>query len=576
MIGLKMKKLFRPLFLSVFLLSMTPTVQAWSFSSVWDSVTSFFSNDTDSTGLKIAKYGIPSLFILGTAAYIYKFFTTSSSTKKPQNQTAGRAPHPNLARKNDLSPRFSTKPKAKTDSPLSISAPPLTDAQKKENLQKVLEQLKSDAGRDKKNQEDKRLISLSGLQKICSCFAERTQQYLPSAITTEEFETILNRYLALMDKLLGDTSQWLNFDQKLKQEFTPFVQKLIVPNGSEIAMWGDLHGSVHSLLRTLIKLRDKNYIDDNFNIIKDNFYMFFLGDYVDRGAYGVEVIYILLRLKLANPDKVILVRGNHEDLNINFPQPPIKFGSFSAELTNKFGDKSKSQWDKSNIDYLEFVAKIYETMPLALFLGRPLSPDFIQCCHGGIEHGYNPEPMLNSKEALKLEWINTLTRKDWLQKIDHKRRKEITDGNIFSKSFTNFSPECASSIDSTLTVGFMWNDFNCGKNDLYILKVEDRGHLFGQTATHDYLYKTWLAQSPNKICRIMRAHQHNDNYDTGPMLTHLITGNGMHSLWDGQVYTLLSAPASGCDSFSCDAFAMVTAQDQWPIKLESTPIPQGR
>lgn len=179
-----------------------------------------------------------------------------------------------------------------------------------------------------------------------------------TALTKKQFEEILDDFIILEKKQTEHDDLWvgkkrlvLHEEQKSKsgwwqiiiswfsatpslpeQPFEPVAQKLIVPAGSIIAFHGDLHGDVHSVIEFIEHLKDKKYMDadDPFKIAKDNFYMIFLGDYVDRGWHGSEVMYTITRLKVENPNQVFLVRGNHEDKDL------YRLYGFNDELHNKF------------------------------------------------------------------------------------------------------------------------------------------------------------------------------------------------------------------------------------------------
>ncbi|CAF0906825.1 unnamed protein product [Adineta ricciae] len=92
----------------------------------------------------------------------------------------------------------------------------------------------------------------------------------------------------------------------------------------------------------------------------------FLGDYVDRGIHGLEVIIYLLAAKYQCPKKVLLLRGNHEIRKVQ------QMFSFYKECMSKFGDTlGKEVWDAIN--------SVFDVLPLAAVID-----DKILCVHGGI------------------------------------------------------------------------------------------------------------------------------------------------------------------------------------------------
>jgi diadenosine tetraphosphatase ApaH/serine/threonine PP2A family protein phosphatase len=91
----------------------------------------------------------------------------------------------------------------------------------------------------------------------------------------------------------------------------------------EALVVGDLHGDLESLISIL----QSSGFTRKIAASKDAT-LIFLGDYGDRGAHSAEVYYTILKLKLAFPEQVILLRGNHEgpeDLMVSPHDLPMQF-----------------------------------------------------------------------------------------------------------------------------------------------------------------------------------------------------------------------------------------------------------
>ena len=80
-----------------------------------------------------------------------------------------------------------------------------------------------------------------------------------------------------------------------------------VPPVGEAIVVGDLHGDLKSLVHIL---EDSKFIGKARS--GSDVLLVFLGDYGDRGAHSPEVYYVVLKLKEIFPERVILMRGNHE------------------------------------------------------------------------------------------------------------------------------------------------------------------------------------------------------------------------------------------------------------------------
>lgn len=125
-------------------------------------------------------------------------------------------------------------------------------------------------------------------------------------------------------------------------------------------------------------------LDSSSEVVKrfsEEYKLIFLGDYVDRGKKQIENANFLLAQYYENPDRVILLRGNHESPVVN-----MHYG-FMDVLYNTYG----SEWPYLFIKYNE----VFSNLPYAAEVGGLLA------VHGGI-----------AEELKSLKQIKKLPKKD--------------------------------------------------------------------------------------------------------------------------------------------------------------------
>jgi serine/threonine-protein phosphatase PP1 catalytic subunit len=165
----------------------------------------------------------------------------------------------------------------------------------------------------------------------------------------------------IIEKLLSVRGNKPGKQVDLKEEEIKFLidkslpiikeQKMLIELEAPLHVCGDIHGQYYDLLR----------IFEHCGYPGDHNYLF-LGDYVDRGKQSLETICLLLCYKIKYPEKVTLLRGNHE-----------------SSVTNRiygFYDECKRRY---NVRLWKSFTELFNYLPVAAIID-----DKILCMHGGL------------------------------------------------------------------------------------------------------------------------------------------------------------------------------------------------
>jgi len=119
-----------------------------------------------------------------------------------------------------------------------------------------------------------------------------------------------------------------------------------------VTVVGDVHGQWHDLIEIFRiggPVPDTNYL--------------FLGDFVDRGYYSVETVSLVVCLKVRYPNRVHILRGNHESRQIT------QVYGFYDECVRKYG--SPNVW--------KMFTDLFDYFPVGALIENS-----IFCPHGGL------------------------------------------------------------------------------------------------------------------------------------------------------------------------------------------------
>jgi protein phosphatase len=135
--------------------------------------------------------------------------------------------------------------------------------------------------------------------------------------------------------------------------------KNITAKGSEVLICGDTHGYIEGTCTVLEEFITKSKTDPNVSLV-------FLGDYIDRGDYQIQNVYLIAKARLEYSN-IYFIRGNHDFKAVN------KMYGFIDEIYKIY--TRKEYWILTNKLFNQFYTAVtINNSILCIHAGIPVNP----------------------------------------------------------------------------------------------------------------------------------------------------------------------------------------------------------
>ncbi|KFY71742.1 hypothetical protein V501_05729 [Pseudogymnoascus sp. VKM F-4519 (FW-2642)] len=344
-----------------------------------------------------------------------------------------------------------------------------------------------------------------------------------------------------LDKAIAQLRECRPIPESQVRELCYKARELLVEEGNvvtvtaPVTICGDIHGQFHDLMelfRVGGDVPDTNYL--------------FMGDFVDRGFYSLESFLLLLCLKVRYPDRMTLIRGNHESRQIT-----TVYG-FYDECLRKYGSANVWRYCCDVFDYLALGAIVLNAsatlQPNDKIPIRPQAPEITNTedydeadieievlnSEGGILHRFPRKGSKRNDVLVRTPTASTTPTKTGPPGSGASAHSNGTSGNNSTAVFCvhgGLSP-LAETLDKIRLIDrkqevphegsmcdLLWSD----PEDIqgWGLSPRGAGFLFGASTVQNFNHA-------NNISMIARAHQ--------------LVMEGFKEMFDNTIVTVWSAP----------------------------------